>query len=89
MEQHDEQHAIFQASVDASGRVLLPAELRKAMEVEPGTSLVWIRDRDGLHLRSFEDSLADIQEYYQALAPSDVCWTDELIENRRNEAEHE
>ena len=88
MQEHGEQE-IWQASLDASGRVLLPAELRHAMNVEPGSSLVWVKDETGLHLRSFEDSLKAIQDYYQQLGPEDVVWSDELLQRRRKEAKHE
>ena len=88
MQQSNEQE-IWQTSVDASGRVLLPAELRHAMNVEPGSRLMWVKDEAGLHLRSFEDSLKAIQAYYRQLAPEDVVWSEELIQRRREEVEHD
>ena len=87
--QESNENEIWQASLDASGRVLLPAELRHAMQVEPGSRLIWVKDEAGLHLRSFEDSLKAIQAYYQHRAPEDVVWSEELIKRRREEAEHE
>ena len=80
---------VWQATVDTSGRVLLPKELRRAMDVEPGVSLIWIRDENGVHLKSFEQSLSELQNYYQELSPQDVVWSDELIQQRRVEATHE
>ena len=87
--QESNENEIWQASLDSSGRVLLPAELRHAMQVEPGSRLIWVKDEAGLHLRSFEDSLKAIQAYYQQLAPEYVVWSEELIKRRREEAEHE
>lgn len=87
--QEEHEQAMWQASLDASGRVLLPAELRQAMNVEPGSSLVWVKDEAGLYLTRFEDSLKAIQDYYQQLSPEDVMWSDELIKRRRQETERE
>lgn len=89
MQEKIEPANVWQATVDTSGRVLLPKELRRAMNVEPGISLIWIRDEDGVHLKSFEQSLAEIQDYYQELSPDDVVWSDELIQRRRQEVADE
>ena len=89
MREQIETKSVWQATVDTSGRVLLPKELRRAMDVEPGVSLIWIRDENGVHLKSFEQSLAELQNYYQELSPQDVVWSDELIQQRRVEAAHE
>ena len=89
MQEQIEPKSVWQATVDTSGRVLLPKELGRAMDVEPGVSLIWIRDKNGVHLKSFEQSLAELQNYYQELSPQDVVWSDELIQQRRVEAAHE
>lgn len=89
METTRETPASWVATMDGSGRVLLPAELRNEMKVEAGTQLVWIKDEHGLHLKSFEESLAEIQSYYQSLSPAEDGWTDALLKERRAEAEHD
>ena len=81
-----ETNQVWQVSVDTSGRVLLPAELRNAMDVEPGSELLWVKDESGLRLKSFDDTLAEIQAYYKSLEPADVVWSEELIKDRRREA---
>ncbi len=87
--QEGEDQQFWQASLDGSGRVLLPAELRHAMNVETGALLMWVKDESGLRLRSFEESLQAVQDYYQQLAPEHVLWSEELIKQRRQEALHE
>lgn len=87
--QQTDSSMVWHVHIDASGRVLLPAELRSSMGVRPGSELVWTRDEDGIHLRSFGESLAEIQAYYKSLAPAEVVWSDELIKQRRIEATNE
>ncbi len=89
MQQETESNKVWQATMDQSGRILLPVELRRAMDVDSDTQLLWVKDESGLHLKSFEDSLAEVQAYYLELAPADVVWSDELIKQRRVEAGHE
>jgi bifunctional DNA-binding transcriptional regulator/antitoxin component of YhaV-PrlF toxin-antitoxin module len=85
--EHTEQ--TWQASIDSSGRILLPVELRKLFDAQPGNSLIWIKDERGLRLQRLADSLKGIQSYYQNLSPTDVSWSDELIKRRREESRHE
>lgn len=77
---------VWNATLDASGRVLVPAEIRRELNVTPGSSLIWVKTDQGLQLKSYEESLADIQRYYTSLAPSEDVWSDKLIERRRIEA---
>lgn len=79
----------WHTTIDSSGRVLLPAELRQLANLEPGMSVVWVKDESGLHLKSLAQLLAEIQEYYRSLGPADELWSDALIEQRRIEAAHE
>lgn len=80
---------IWHVTLDGSGRVLLPVAIRNDMGASPGQRLVWVRDAGGLRLQSYEQSLAELQEYYCSLAPKDVSWTEELFAERRREAESE
>lgn len=80
------ENRVWSATVDSSGRVLLPAELRHAMHAKVGTPLLWVKDERGLHLKSFEESLAEIQDYYQSLSPAEDIWTEALIQQRHAEA---
>lgn len=84
-----EQSKVWKASIDQSGRVLIPADLRQSIAIKPGQDLLWVKDSSGLHLKSFEDSLAEIQAYYQSLSPTNVVWSEELLAQRRAEALHD
>ena len=80
---------IWNAKIDSSGRVLLPAELRQSLGVKEGDQLLLIKDSKGLHLKSFEESLAEIQDYFRSLAPASELWSEEIMAERRREAAHE
>ncbi len=79
----------WHTAVDKSGRVLLPAPLRKALHADPGTELVWTMTDDGVKLQHFDIVLASIQEYFKSLSPEDDVWSDELIADRREEVVRE
>jgi bifunctional DNA-binding transcriptional regulator/antitoxin component of YhaV-PrlF toxin-antitoxin module len=80
---------VWHTTVDSSGRVLVPSELRHEIGVEAGTQMVWARDGSGLKLRSFDETLHEIQNYYTSLAPASDVWSEALIRERRQEASHE
>jgi AbrB family transcriptional regulator (stage V sporulation protein T) len=79
----------WHTSLDKSGRVHLPAELRKELGVTAGVDLVWMKDSGGLKLRPFEEVIHEYQEYFLSLGPASESWSDELIRERREEARRE
>ncbi len=89
MEPQNESLGTWNATIDRSGRVLLPAELRHAIGASHGSALVWIKDEQGLHLKSFDDSIAEMQAYYKSLSPLDDVWSESILEQRRAEAKHD
>lgn len=79
----------WHGTVDTSGRVQLPAELRHAKGIVPGIEVVWVEGEKGLELRTFDSVLSEIQDYFLSLGPADVSWSDELVRERREEAARE
>jgi AbrB family looped-hinge helix DNA binding protein len=72
--------------VDTAGRVVVPAELRQQLGINPGCDLILSADEQGIHLQTFAQAIHAAQ---QALAPyrvADSSVTDELIRERRAEA---
>ena len=51
--------------------------------------LVWTKSEDGLRLQNSDELLSSIQEYFLSLAPADEIWSEELIEERADEAARE
>ncbi len=80
---------VWHATVDSSGRILLPAELRQTIHASPGTELVWTMSDSGLQLQNLEELLSSIQDYFVSLSPKNEIWSEELINERRDEADRE
>ncbi len=71
------------------GRVVIPAALREAMEVNEGDALLaWIEEGE-LHLLSPRVGARQAQTLLKGLLPEGESLADELIADRRREAEAE
>lgn len=71
------------------GRVVIPAALREAMEVREGDAiLAWVEDGE-LHLLSPRVGARQAQALLRSLMPEGASLADELIADRRREAEAE
>jgi AbrB family looped-hinge helix DNA binding protein len=71
------------------GRIVIPAALRDAMEVGEGDAiLAWVEDGE-LHLLSPRVGAKQAQAMLKGLLPEGVSLADELIADRRREAEAE
>jgi AbrB family looped-hinge helix DNA binding protein len=78
------------ARVDSTGRVLIPAEVRKRLGMKPGATVTITEGPLGrIVLEPALALLREAQEYFQSLAPASVLWSDELIAERRKEARRE
>jgi AbrB family looped-hinge helix DNA binding protein len=74
------------ATVDTSGRVLIPAPSRHELGWEPGTHVVVVRDGDGIRILSLDEYTREVQEFFRGAESEDVIWSEELIRQRRAEA---
>ena len=73
-----------------SGRVIIPAELRRERGWESGTPLVVCRDEDGgIHIKSRDEFIEDVQSYFVEKFGKDRCISEELLEERRQEVARE
>jgi len=72
--------------VDGSGRVLLPATLRKQLGLKRGSELLIHLEKEGVLLRTRSQALRRAQEYFSKLRPKGKLWSEELIRERRREA---
>jgi AbrB family looped-hinge helix DNA binding protein len=80
----------MRARIDKAGRILIPAKLRKEMQVAPGDAVVLETRGDELHLRTYRKAIREAQAIIAKYLPDrDRSLVDELIEERRREAEHE
>ena len=78
------------ARIDKAGRILIPSKLRRELKVEPGDAMVLETKGDELHLRPYRKAIREAQAIIAKYIPDrDRSLVDELIEERRNEAERE
>lgn len=77
-----------EVQVGAQGRLVIPAHLRKALNLKPGARLVARKVGDSLVLERREAIEKRLQERFRHI-PKDVSLVDELIAERRAEAARE
>lgn len=76
--------------VSGGGRVVIPAELREKHGIRIGDTVIWRDDGDGLRLTSRVASLRHAQAIVaRHKRPGDGSLIDELIADRRDEAQRE
>jgi len=77
-------------AIDGSGRILLPAKVRKQLKLKKGSSLVATLDNQQLVLNTRAEALRQVQELFSQYRPKNgKLLSDELIEDRRREARRE
>ena len=80
----------YKAKVDGTGRVLIPAEIRKRLGMKPGATVTITEGPSGrIVLEPAMALLREAQDYFRSIAPASVLWSDELIAERRKEARRE
>lgn len=80
---------VVKTSVDSAGRVLVPAKLRKALAIKPGDTVNLRLRGDVLEIRSIDDSVTEAQALVRKYVARKRSLVDELIEDRREEADNE
>ena len=79
----------FKTQITKGGRLVVPAKLRKALQIEAGDEVV-LRLENGSHrLIPLHQAVSLVQEAVRKYVPEGVSLVDELIEARRTEAKGE
>ena len=73
----------------ANGRVLIPAEFRKALGVPTGGDLFVTWEDDGLRIATLKKNIQRAQRHAKQYAKPGVSVVDELIAERREAAKRE
>ena len=71
------------------GKLIIPASFRRKLGIDTGDTVVLEMDEDGLHVRSLSSAVRRAQEIIREFVPDKVNLADELIAERRVEAEHD
>jgi bifunctional DNA-binding transcriptional regulator/antitoxin component of YhaV-PrlF toxin-antitoxin module len=79
----------FTVKVHGSGRILLPAKVRKQMNLRKDSELIARLEKQQLVLNTRAEALRRAQEFFSKLRPAGVLWSDEIIKDRRREARRE
>ncbi len=80
---------VYRSKIDASGRVLLPAELRAQHGLECGDPVILVHDAGGIEVRSTDEAVRAAQALFKQAVPPERVLSAELLQDRREEAERE
>jgi AbrB family looped-hinge helix DNA binding protein len=75
--------------VAEGGRIVLPAQYRRALGIQVGDEIVLRLEGDELRLLTLRQAIRDAQELIGRYVPAERSLVDELIEERRREAADE
>jgi AbrB family looped-hinge helix DNA binding protein len=80
---------IIRAKVTQGGRIVIPADVRKRLGIEVGETVNLQEDGSTLIVSSSSAALKRLQQSLKGKVPAGVSVVDELIAERRKEAERE
>jgi AbrB family looped-hinge helix DNA binding protein len=80
---------VYNLKVDSSGRIAIPSEARERRHISSGDTVVVIEDDAGLHIKTRDQLLAEIQAAFAKSVPRGVLLSDEINEERRSEIERD
>ena len=81
--------AVYSAKLEKSGRILIPAEVRRKLNLKEGSQVLLRVDDTGIGMETREQALTRIRKELRRYVPEGVCLSEELIQERRAEAERE
>ena len=77
------------ARINEQGRIVIPAEIRRKMEIKPGETVLMSFEDGVLKIESHRARIRRIQEEFKKYAKPGLLASDELIAARREEARRE
>jgi AbrB family looped-hinge helix DNA binding protein len=80
---------LYNLKVDASGRIVLPADARQRNHIAEGDTVVVIDDDSGLHIKTRDQLLAEVQALFAKHVARGVLLSDEINADRRSEIERD
>ena len=89
MGQNDVKVIEAQARINENGRIVIPADIRQKLGLNPGDTLYLKAEGDTLTVESHRARIRRVQESLRQLIPPDRLLSEELIAERREEAKGE
>lgn len=80
---------MYSMKMSEGGRVVVPVEIRKALGLKEGDTVLWELGDGEARLTTRRERLRRIQDLVRQYVPADVSLVDELIAERRAEAARE
>lgn len=75
--------------VEKSGRILIPAAIRRKLNLHPGSEVLLQVDDTGIRIGTREQMVSRTQDRLRRYVPTDRLLSEELIQERRAEAARE
>ena len=79
----------FKTHITKGGRIVVPAKIRKALQIETGDEVVLRLENGSLRLIPLHQAVSLAQEAVRKYVPKGSSLVDELIQARRAEAKGE
>jgi AbrB family looped-hinge helix DNA binding protein len=77
------------ARLGEGGRLVIPADYRRALGVDAGDELLLVLEDRTVRLLTPREAIRRAQALIRSYIPAGQSLSDELIQDRRGEAEHE
>jgi len=82
-------HDVYRVKVDAAGRVVIPTATRQRFGIRHGDEVVIDVDDSGMHIKTLPQVIKEVQDYFTQFTSPGESLSDELLRERREEAERE
>jgi AbrB family looped-hinge helix DNA binding protein len=79
--------ASSRAVIDQGGRIVIPAEMRRALGLAPGDTVEMRVDGEALRVRSLAGAVREAQAAVERRVPKGTRLVDELLSERRGEVD--
>ena len=79
----------FRTQISKGGRIVLPAKLRKALEIQAGDDVVMQLENGSIRMIPLRQAVNLAQKAFRQYVPKGTSLVDALIQARKDEAGHE
>lgn len=76
----------FKTKLGDGGRLVIPAKYRKALDLKPGDEIVMLLEKNEIRVMGSQQAIKQAQAIVRRYIPEGRSLSDELIQERREEA---